>query len=501
VATVSEVLRSVRQGFVVLAGPAGLGREVRRVVHIRPANEPLAPVGNGDLIVYGATERRANGCTGPDRTLAALMHAGVAGVLTDLQPTAAEVQAAESCHAPLLASIGGIETEQLCATLSRALVFSQAVLEAQQDELERELSDLSRSGATPSLLLDRLVETTGKAGVLHAADGRVKQVRQAVLQHLEETTIRRAADATRAAVAVWLADSADATANTTLYLELPSERLVRLVGPVWVDGQVHSGISLLARADELTGRDRVAVLAAARALSGVLSTETPEIVDGTGRRRCAAVVVRAPDATLEDLADAVRVDVDLSRSVVTVGAEDVRVVMACDMLDHWAWQRRVIDWHARLSSAIGSTVSMGYAIRHGPASSEARYALVQAAEAALVGDHLFGPGHVISYADAQLARFMLGGRKPSELRAVYETALGKLAAEDLKRERELVATLEAYCETLSTQRTAERLQVHRNTVLYRLRRIQEITAVDLDDAAGRLVLQLGVLAGRLASAC
>jgi hypothetical protein len=40
--------------------------------------------------------------------------------------------------------------------------------------------------------------------------------------------------------------------------------------------------------------------------------------------------------------------------------------------------------------------------------------------------------------------------------------------------------------------------IHRNTVLYRLKLIEEITALDIDDGSSRLFLQLGILAGRLA---
>ncbi|MGI9149819.1 MAG: PucR family transcriptional regulator [Chloroflexota bacterium] len=106
---------------------------------------------------------------------------------------------------------------------------------------------------------------------------------------------------------------------------------------------------------------------------------------------------------------------------------------------------------------------------------------------------MFGPGHATSYADAQLAKFLLGHRSPHELRALYERAIGKLAAADHR----LLATLEVYCETYATQGTATRPGVHRDTVLYRLKLIEEITGVDLEDGSSRLFLQLGLLAGRL----
>ena len=70
-------------------------------------------------------------------------------------------------------------------------------------------------------------------------------------------------------------------------------------------------------------------------------------------------------------------------------------------------------------------------------------------------------------------------------------------SEDSKREGDLVNTLEVYCQTFATQRTAERLGIHRNTVLYRIKRIENITAADLADGPTRLMFQLGLLAGRV----
>jgi DNA-binding PucR family transcriptional regulator len=60
----------------------------------------------------------------------------------------------------------------------------------------------------------------------------------------------------------------------------------------------------------------------------------------------------------------------------------------------------------------------------------------------------------------------------------------------------LLRTLEVYCETSATIRTAERLGIHRNTVVHRLKRIEQITGADLDDSSTRLLLQLGLLADR-----
>ncbi|MFJ8624622.1 PucR family transcriptional regulator [Kitasatospora sp. NPDC093550] len=57
----------------------------------------------------------------------------------------------------------------------------------------------------------------------------------------------------------------------------------------------------------------------------------------------------------------------------------------------------------------------------------------------------------------------------------------------------LEETLRCFLENAgSVPRTAEALEVHRTSLYYRLRRIQDITGLDLDDGAHRLVLHLGL---------
>jgi hypothetical protein len=492
VATVSEVLRSVSPDFVVLAGAAGLGREVRRILLVRPPGELTVSIGRGDLVVYAVgADDRDNG-QAADRAVAALLSEGVAGVLSDLAPTDTAVEAADQRGSPLVASSPSIEPDQLYARLVRALEQHQAALGTVQAELQLDLARLSRAGATPVMLLERLVETTGQTGILHSTENGIEALRQPALQDLASAVVRHALETSDGAAQRWMAHTADATVANVMYFELPADRLVRLVAPVWIDGRVRAAVSLLARSNELSGRDRVALVAAARAIAAAYVAAPPRSGTTLRGRSFGAVVIRAPGASVEQLAEAAGLEFVQAGGAVTVGRQEVWVCLPYD--SQVRWRRQIADWHARLSADLGP-VSIGHAVRRGAEASDSDQALVQAAEAMLLGDHLFGPGHVTSYADAQLARFLLDNRQPHELRALHERAVGKLAAEDLK----LVTTLEVYCETFATQGTADRLGVHRNTVLYRLKLIEEITGVDLDDGSSRLFLQLGLLAGRLAS--
>ena len=81
--------------------------------------------------------------------------------------------------------------------------------------------------------------------------------------------------------------------------------------------------------------------------------------------------------------------------------------------------------------------------------------------------------------------FQVGGNAGS--------ALGPLLAHDRDNNADLVGTLGAFfAANGSPKEAAERLQVHRNTVLYRLDRVRDITGYDLEDANLRLRLHLAL---------
>ena len=70
-------------------------------------------------------------------------------------------------------------------------------------------------------------------------------------------------------------------------------------------------------------------------------------------------------------------------------------------------------------------------------------------------------------------------------------AIRYLLAYDEKNEGEMVKTLLTYIEqNCSASEAARTLFIHRTTLIHRMEKIQELTAIDLDDAAERLHLQL-----------
>jgi purine catabolism regulator len=101
------------------------------------------------------------------------------------------------------------------------------------------------------------------------------------------------------------------------------------------------------------------------------------------------------------------------------------------------------------------------------------------------------------YAYEQLGVYkLLFEIEPDKLARYYQEVIEPLHAYDNKHHMEMVSTLFVYFEeNCNAVKTAKRLFVHRNTLDYRLKKIEEITGKSLDDPYDRLTLQLGVIVG------
>jgi sugar diacid utilization regulator len=91
-------------------------------------------------------------------------------------------------------------------------------------------------------------------------------------------------------------------------------------------------------------------------------------------------------------------------------------------------------------------------------------------------------GAVVNSRDLGSYGLLLRASRRDDLEAFARASLRPVIEHDSRHGSELIRTLRAYLETGGVQRrTADRCFVHVNTVVYRLRRIRELLAVDLDD--------------------
>lgn len=150
-----------------------------------------------------------------------------------------------------------------------------------------------------------------------------------------------------------------------------------------------------------------------------------------------------------------------------------------------------------LAGPVGISVSVGLG-RYHPGLAGLRIGWREAEQAGQIGREFFGPGQITAYGDLGVYRLLYAFRESHELATFCEETLSVLIDYDDKNGTELLQTLEVFfrCDA-SLRAAADALFLHRNSMAYRLRRISEITSLDLDNLEDRFRLQLALKGYRL----
>jgi DNA-binding PucR family transcriptional regulator len=142
-----------------------------------------------------------------------------------------------------------------------------------------------------------------------------------------------------------------------------------------------------------------------------------------------------------------------------------------------------------LAQALQASVNIGMSGRHrGRRAIATAYA--EARDAATLASRLGICGRPVGL-DELLIDHMLQGSAHAQ--RLLEAALRPLIDYDREHGSAMLATLEAYVRThFNLTRSSEILAVHPNTVVYRLRRIRELSGRDPHDVDDLIVLALGL---------
>lgn len=159
---------------------------------------------------------------------------------------------------------------------------------------------------------------------------------------------------------------------------------------------------------------------------------------------------------------------------------------------------RIDELRQALSQALdGAPLSVGIGRSHGSpvgfprAHREAQQALVSA-------QVVFGGDQVVHFETLGAHRLLLELRNAPPLQEFVQDMLGPLEQHDMRHRSELVETVATFLACNGNHvRTAQELHLHRNSLLYRLERVQAVLHRELDDPEVRLALQLALRARRL----
>ncbi|GIV99342.1 PucR family transcriptional regulator [Roseiflexus sp.] len=512
--TVQDVVRlALPEGVVVAAGSAGLSHQVSWVATPRATPPVFTNLRGGEFVLVAtsalhALDERLTLANLAER-LAQVPIAAIAvqGDIPDQARATAETLRLPLLHLPDASDIREVERE-----VQRLISDYDAQIERRAAQLGHVLTQRSLAGAGVNGLLDTLAERTGRSLAFYSPTGEVRALRargpaRVALQTLQP---RGTGATTHLGQQIWVQQigqiaSGDAAGRNFGYLALCGDTL-----DDWDRLAAHQGASalalelakeqaVLAAEERLRGDFVQAVLVGAAADDKTLVQRGRELGYDLRQPHVALLcgVANGDDRAIARLAGAL----SAALSALGVAAPLMRriddVLCYIPSVSRGRRAHEIADLlHARLTDDIpGVLVAIG---REAPALTHWSRSLREAEQALLIGRELLGNGRVLDFGDLGVYRLLLLLRESPELWEFYRTTLATLVDYDRDQHGELLKTLEAFFDhNGNLARTAEALHIHRNTLLYRLTRIKEISGRDPDVAEDRLALWLALKAHRV----
>ncbi len=200
---------------------------------------------------------------------------------------------------------------------------------------------------------------------------------------------------------------------------------------------------------------------------------------------------------LESLISLVRDDMTRRQVTGAVG-QYVDVIVALYPTDNQTMSRirtMVEDVRAQLAMRTPSGLVAAGISRPAQGLSALREAYREAKDALSIANELGDREQTTFYGDLKLYQLLLAlkERNLDHMRRFYGEALRPLVDHDDRKQGDLVRTLNGFFEANGNlAKAATDLDVHRNTLVYRLERISELTGLDLNDSDNRLILHLSL---------
>lgn len=143
------------------------------------------------------------------------------------------------------------------------------------------------------------------------------------------------------------------------------------------------------------------------------------------------------------------------------------------------------------------SISFGVGRFH-PGLSGIKRGFNEATEALKLGRKLESDKKIHFFEELGVYKLLLQVEDPSELKSFFQEELGRLKEYDKKHNSDLIKTLEIFLQCHGNkQKAAGLLHIHRNTLNYRLQRIQEVLGINPEDSSQWLECLLGLKINRI----
>jgi PucR family transcriptional regulator, purine catabolism regulatory protein len=518
---------SLPTGTTVLAGSARLRREISRVVTLKPRMPGLEPLQGGELVLLSLrTLRILDPDLSPEKVLQSISSdASAVAVLGDAGDDLAGE--AESLRLPLLQLPPHASVREVEQAATRLLLERRTEWYARKHAVQQALTAAAVGGVGLQGLANQMVELSGCAAIIGDGGDPVialppdfdpqyaEQVEQFARGSHSIPEMEGSGESRQAELARVLATGRSPRGGfASISLVGPPENLGPEAGLV-----VESGLTAVTI--ELS-RTQAGEEVAQRIGGDVVS----ELVRGEGEARDLMArakrvgfdleggwiaIALAPDDSGEENPEDGPAEMRLRQlrgaveRIVRAGSGDRlnaashRASDAVTLFQSVAVNapgldvRRLVD-RAYRDVARVTPVRAGVSDVHsGPTSF--RESSREAAEALRLGRELSPSRSVTYFYDLGVHRLLLELKATDPLHAFHDHLLGRLSDYDRGKNADLVATLAAWLQGPNGSAVAKRLNLHRNTLNYRIRRVGEITGLDLEDSEVRFALRLALKIG------
>lgn len=539
VITVRDVLTfALPQGTKVVAGESALGREVTWATRLRAALPAFGHIAGGEIVILDPAVLEM---IDEDMTLPAairqLSSFGVSMIAVSGSADTSARAAADASGLTLVELPRDIDLGQLERTAARTIAERRRELHQKGQEAGRQFMDLAIAGHALVSLAEELGSASGRAVMMENSDAQTLAWHPDTDEVLDERQAHAILDASQRAVSAWLHTvGSSSSAEPPVHGWSDASGWTRLVAPVTGRHGLLGSISLLLLSRDERPEDTILLSRSAAAAAVTLAQEhattaarrevelnvLDELLDGALRSEIAlAQQAERLGHNLDQrfIAMVARTDQGAARgreSRTSALEQGVRVFMQSFQMPDILWRVRnanveivvpehIVLTHADLPQSLHTALMQALEAHHVPeaisigigrsanAMAGIRRSHQDARQALSLGRRLHGNGHVTNYDDLGIYRLILAAESLPELRTFHDESLGALESYDSSHNSNLLPTLEAFFSAnCSPKEAAAILQVHRNTVLYRLERIAEITQLSLDAPDVRLRLHMAL---------
>ena len=527
-ATLQALLRfALPLGATLITGHAET--EINWAVNVRAQPPAFPDIYGGELALISMDVLRSyDSHITLAQVIKALAQAGVSAVAIPGDAEHDAIQTAESCNVSILS----LPEDAGLASIERAvnkLILNQASqLTERAIEIQRQLTRLAAENRNLNSLLQVMARATARPIVIHddagvlmtqvyPVVGRHNRNNRTVLQNLPYGEFQ-----------TWLEHDSPRTQGTIVSSPVGYTTMLQ------VEKKVAGYLSLVEHSEELDEFSRLVItygadvcaieLAKSRAIASAVEqargdwvqmwlSGTPADDDLlTTRAQKAGFDTASPYVVavfraiaesgqtlpLESLISLVRDDMTRRQLNGAVG-QYVDVIVALYPVQDLAQPLRVRTMIEEVRDQLTTRTPGGKVIcgisRPAEALARLRESYREARDAVSIANELGDIDKSTFYGDLKLYQLLLAlkERNLDYMNAFYEETLNPLVEHDDRKQSDLVRTLNGFFEANGNlAKAAQDLDVHRNTLVYRLDRISELTGLDLAEADNRLILHLAL---------